>query len=202
MVSRDKLNEMRQHPIVQRGWPEDVAEGILAIWQEREDFFQVAQQVPQVFQHGDYSRKNIFARHGKNGEPETVAIDWGYAGIGSIGEDLACLVVASALWFYTPSAQLAELGEIAFTGYVQGLRDAGWRGDARQARLGYMAAAALRFSLSIIVEARTLTPEGRTRVEKFFGHSVEEIADNCVLVRRFIIQCASEARHLKTLLSV
>jgi hypothetical protein len=129
-----------------------------------------------------------------------VAIDWGYVGIGSIGEDLACLVGASALWFHAPSVQLAELDEVAFDGYVRGLRDVGWRGDSRQARLGYAVTATLRFSFTPIVEAFALTPEGQERVEKLFGRPFEEVTDNSVLVRRFIIQRADEARQLMALL--
>ncbi len=52
-----RFDELRQHPLVRRGWPDDVAHGICRIWEEREQFYQVLRELPQVLQHGDATRR-------------------------------------------------------------------------------------------------------------------------------------------------
>ncbi|HRJ40972.1 MAG: phosphotransferase [Caldilineaceae bacterium] len=193
-----RLDELRQQPIVRRGWPDDVTEGILRIAQERELFFQALDRLPRVLRHADAGRRNLLSRRGKEGQTETVAIDWGYAGIGAVGSEIAPTVVSSALWFQgvTPE-QLPELEEIVFTGYLQGLRQAGWEGDARLARLGYLCTVALRFGIAIAIpEILALEQMNRASVKDVFGWSIEEWSDALVGIRRFVIQRAEAARQL------
>ncbi len=94
-------------------------------------------------------------------------------------------------------AQLPELGEIVFDGFLRGLRDAGWRGDPRLSRLGYLCAVALRFGTNIpVFEAWTVATERREMMEQMLGWTIEEWADQLREMRRFAIVCADEARRL------
>jgi hypothetical protein len=192
------LEQRLQHPIVRAGWPDDVAEGILRIWQERELFYQMLDQLPRVLQHGDAVRRNLMSRTSKNGQLETVAIDWGYAGVGALGEEIASTLVSAPTWFQgvTP-AQLPEMQEIIFDGYLEGLQQAGWRGDPNLALLGYLCTVALRYGPMIVVpETMALTQEARDRLKQWTGHSIEEWSENLVSIRRFVIQQADKARQL------
>ena len=196
VISREQLDALRQDAIMQRGWPEDVAAGIFHIWQEREHFFQARKHLPQVFQHGDFVRRNLFARMGKNGDPETVAIDWQFVGIGILGEDLTCLVCSAVLWFFVSNTQLRELEELAFAGYLRGLREMGWEGDEQWVRLGYAIEAATRYSMLPILEA----PNFRQITRQAMPQTLEEIADNCAALRRYLMDQAGEARKLMAVL--
>lgn len=197
--SLGRVDELRQQPIVRRGWPEDVIEGILRISQERELFFQTLHRLPRVLRHADAGRRNLMSRRGKAGQTETVAIDWGYAGIGPVGSEIAPTVVSSAIWFQgvTPE-QLPELEEIVFDGYLQGLRQSGWQGDSRLARLGYLCTVALRFGIAIVIpEILALEQTNLTSMkDNIFGWSMEEWSDALVGIRRFVIQRAEDARQL------
>jgi hypothetical protein len=57
----------------------------------------------------------------------------------------------SLSWMTVPASQAKALDEAVFSGYIEGLSDAGWRGDVRMARFGYtvnaflIAGAALMF---------------------------------------------------------
>ena len=127
-----------------------------------------------------------------------MAIDWAFTGIASIGEDLASLVASTVMWFGLPPTQLNELEQVAFEGYLRGLKEAGWRGDRQADRLGYTAYTALQFGLSWtrFPELLALDEPGRLLVEKLMGHSIEEVADNTAAVRYFVVACANEARAL------
>jgi hypothetical protein len=173
------LDELRQHPLVRRGWPDDVAQGILRIWQEREQFFRALRRLPPTLLHGDADRRNLMSRTGKKGEAETVAIDWGYVGVGAIGEEIAPTVVSTVFWFRgVTAAQLPELEEIVLDGYLQGLRQAGWRGDPQLARLGYLCAVALRYGPMIAIpEVLAMDQKNRDAMVQHFGWSIEEWTD-------------------------
>lgn len=197
-MSLSRLNDLRQQPIVRRGWPDDVIEGILRISLERELFFQALDRLPRVLRHADAGRRNLMSRRGKGGQTETVAIDWGYAGIGAVGSEIAPTVVSSALWFQgvTPE-QLPELEEIVFAGYLQGLRHSGWEGDPRVVRLGYLCTVALRFGIAIVIpEILALEQTSQPSLKELFSWSIEEWSDALVGIRRFVIQRAEEARQL------
>src|SRR5581483_9124927 len=69
-------------------------------------------------------------------------IDWAFAGHGPVGGDPGNLVTDSCGDLLQPAASLPELDAATRTGYEEGLRDAGWDGDLRLARLGMCVTAA------------------------------------------------------------
>ena len=102
---------------------------MLDLWADRESFLAALDRLPQTLQHSDAGRKNLFLRRSDAGKAETIAIDWGWIGIGPIGSELAPLVASASLWFMDVQPEdLPEVEQIAFAGYLQGLREAGWRG--------------------------------------------------------------------------
>jgi hypothetical protein len=193
-----KFDELRQHPIVRRGWPDDVADGIIRIWQERERFYQALRTLPQVLQHGDAGRRNLMALVGKNGEAQTGAIDWGYMGTGTVGEEIAATVVSPLIWFQgVEPEELLTLEAIVLEGYSDGLRAAGWRGDLQLARLGYLCTVALRYGPNIVFpEILAMDAKVAEGMQQRFGWSIEAMADRLVPIRRFVIQRADQARQL------
>jgi hypothetical protein len=188
----------REDALVQRGWSDDLAQGFQRMWQDRDRFVQALAHLPQTLQHSDAGRKNLFARRCATGEMETVAVDWGSTGIGVIGEELATLVTQLVYWFNgVRPEQVWELDQIAFDGYLQGLREAGWQGDAEIARLGYTLAVTLRTGMGIFIVEWTARDETRRRwLEHIMGHSLEEMADMFRVLRAYLIDCANEARRL------
>ena len=187
-----------QHDSVRHNFPDAVAQRVNAIWDEHEHFLQVLEALPKTVQHGDAGRKNTFARKQKNQQWETVLIDWGWAGVGAIGEDLAPVVTNPVLWFKgVLPEQLYQLDEIAFDGYLQGLRDVGWNQDPTLARLGYTIAVALRFGPRLLVpEADALDEARRTWLEAIIGQPIERLISVMGGFRDYVIACADEARDL------
>jgi hypothetical protein len=110
-------------------------------------------------------------------------VDWSYAGIAAIGEELVPLVGATLLFGDAEADHTQELDQIVFDGYVQGLRDAGWEGDPRLARLGYLAGLSIRYTLGAMAEGLVLVfDESRhAQIEQVWGRPVEELLRECLL---------------------
>jgi hypothetical protein len=142
------LQRSLDEPWVRYAYPPGKLSEMLWAWQEREIFYRILERLPRVFCHRDVFGRNLMERVGKR--PEIVLIDWAYAGIGALGEELVPLVQATYLWGEAERGKFAELEEALLSGYVDGLRESDWRGDPQMVRLGYAAASALRYSVGTI----------------------------------------------------
>jgi AcrR family transcriptional regulator len=138
------LHRSLEHPLLRRFLPGDTGKAFFDLWTERKMFLNALDRLPHTICHLDAFRRNLFARVGADGRDQTVAIDWAFVGTGAIGEEIEPLVLRSLAFGEVEPGEAHELDEAVFAGYLDGLRDAGWRGDPRQARLGYTAAAASR----------------------------------------------------------
>jgi hypothetical protein len=95
------------------------------------------ERLPRTVCHLDVWPNNLIGR--PNGE--IVLLDWAFAGDGALGEDIGNLVPDSVFDLLFPHELLDELDARLTSGYVRGLRDAGWSGDERLVRLGICASA-------------------------------------------------------------
>ncbi len=137
------LPQLQQNPLfVGMSTKERIAQG-LRLWAEHDRLLSVLDRLPRALCHHDAFRRNLIACDDKHGESQTVAIDWSMLGPGAVGEELVALFQASLRFVAIDIERIAELDGLIFGGYVDGLRDAGWQGDARLARFGYAATAAL-----------------------------------------------------------
>jgi hypothetical protein len=183
------------NPAVRRFWPQPVVDALLRLWVERDAFCTALERLPQTFCHSDAIRRNLFAGRRIDGSEETVAIDWEYAGHLAVGEEIGQTVSVASAFFDVEPADLPALDEALFTGYLAGLRDAGWRGDERLVRFAYAAHAALRNAFNAV--GATMPDEaGRSAAQQRFGHTWEELAGARAAVRPFLLDRAQEARAL------
>ena len=186
------------HPLVRRLLPGDVADSYFRLWEERGMYLEALDQLPQTLCHLDIFRRNLFARRAADGDHQTVAIDWAFAGRGALGEELVPLILGSVMFFEVGLDRAQALEEIAFEGYLEGLRDAGWRGDPRQVRLGYAAAGCLRYQFQDAGRwlALALDESLHPIVMQMWGRPIEEIIDNSFQVDVISHHLADEAREL------
>ncbi|MEM7536654.1 MAG: phosphotransferase [Chloroflexota bacterium] len=189
----DNLDEHLQEPLVQRVLPLSKRDAILAIWQERQRYCETLASLPQTFCHLDVFPQNIF-----HNESRTTLIDWALCGRGAVGEELVCFV---ALALYAPQLSLSQadtLDQTIFEGYIKGLRDVGWTGDAQLVRLGYTCAMTLR-GLAGVKQDITMIQKKAQQVwqdgQRF--NAIEDLADFWANIRRFrLLQMAEETRSL------
>jgi hypothetical protein len=192
-----------KHPLVRRWLPGDASDRLFRLWEERDLFLDTLACLPQTLCHLDLFRRNLFARKTTDSnEYQTVAVDWAYTGWGAIGEEIVPLVLASFALFEVDQTQIQALEDIVCEGYLEGLRDAGWRGDPRQVRLGYTAAS-LRYRLGELERAMAMIlDEGQhVFVEQAFGCPLEEIEDHFAQVGSLIDSLTDEARALMDILA-
>jgi len=165
------------------------------LWVDDDKFYAALQRLPRTLCHYDAFRPNLFARRGPFGEDQTVAIDWSFIGVGGVGEELAVMVASTIGWFEVDGGLARTLGETIFEGYLEGLRDAGWAGDVRMARLGYaisVARNAIPFS-GVWLMADEASWE---RTRHIWGRSLDEIVKQWSLLTYFLLDMADEARQL------
>jgi hypothetical protein len=144
--------------------------------------------------------RNLFLRRNGTNREQTVAIDWAFVGLGAIGEEIGPLILASLAFFEIELTNAQALDRLVFDSYLEGLHDAGWRGDPQVVRFGYAASSALRFGLGIMAALLDLTlnfDESKGEwVEQVFGCSIETKADHDAAIHRFLLDRADEARAL------
>ncbi|MCP4401225.1 MAG: hypothetical protein GY801_28495, partial [bacterium] len=197
------LQHSLNHPLVRRWLPGDVGDKLLSLWGERAIFLDALGRLPQTLCHLDIFRRNLFARRTADGADQTVAIDWAFSGQGAIGEELVPLIHGTVLFFEVDLAQAQTLEEIVFAGYLNGLREVGWQGDPRQVRLGYTAAASLRYNFGEMgrILAAILDESQHAIAHQIFGRSIEEILTHMGEVKLFFADLNDEARSLMDILA-
>ncbi|MDE2775866.1 MAG: phosphotransferase [Chloroflexota bacterium] len=192
--SFESLDQLLDTSLARRALPLEAQDEIMSIWRDRRLFQDTLAQLPRTLCHTDAFRRNILHRRG-----DVVLLDWALASVGAIGEELVCLVAVS-LYYEGFSADYAEeLDKTVFSAYVGGLRQAGWNGDAKLARLGFTCGMVLRGLAGVKQDLQLLRDQaGHTQLLRTHGMSnLQDIARLYADVRRFrLLKMAVEARDL------
>jgi hypothetical protein len=196
------LRDSLDHPLVRRWLPGRASDRLFRLWEERDLYLDALDRLPQTLCHLDLFRRNLFARRTADGDYESVAVDWAFAGRGAVGEELVSLVLASFIFYEVGLDKAQAIEQIVFEGYLEGLRDAGWRGDSRQVRLGYAAAASLRYKFNDIGRwlAVMLDENLHAMFSDMLGRPIGEVLDQVAQVYSFSDRLADEARELMDIL--
>lgn len=181
------------YPLVSRVWPHDIYEWMLRVWSKQEVWIDNIEHQPQTLAHLDAFRRNLFSRQNKQGHLQTVMIDWAFVGSAAAGEEIAPLVAASLNFLDFDSTQVKALDQVVFEGYLEGLREAGWRGDPRAVRSTYAAASILRYCIGVSGVAYMIADESQHGLlEQIFGHPLEKLTDVWANTNRFLFHLADE----------
>jgi hypothetical protein len=196
----EPLRNAVKSPWGRRWLPKEDSDRYFRLWGKRGLYFDALDRLPQTICHFDAFRRNLFARKTAVGDNQTVVIDWAFVGRGPIGADLNPLIwfTIAIGWFGLDKMQ--ELEEIAFEGYLKGLRDVGWQGDPRQVRLGYTAAG-MRYLYPEIGRwlELILDKSQHTGMEQSVGMPIGQIFDTVALMRHSLFGQLDEARDLMTI---
>lgn len=188
-----------EHPLVRRLYPAPDSNPVLHFLADRERFLAALDRVPQTLCHQDAYPTNLMARRGEEGNEETVAVDWAMAGMGPVGEELAQIALGAL--DHTEGTEPAEIDQVVFGGYLDGLRDSGWRGDTRIVRFGYVASAVLRVGLVLLwslaealAQSQPATPDEAPATAS--QEPLEAAIEEHVRATRLVLELAEEAFEL------
>jgi hypothetical protein len=193
-----ELPTLVDHPLLRPALPGDTAARVLRLWDEREAYFNALDRLPQVFCHLDAFPRNLFVRNTSDGTSQIVAIDWEFAGVSALGAELAPLVGGSLFFREVDPAWANELEQSVLPSYLEGLRDAGWRGDQELVRLGYSVALVLHYVFLTLgaVQWGTQDEDFRQRAEQLLGHPYSKILEGHAMFFEFLLARADEARQM------
>lgn len=152
-------------------------------------------RLPVTLCHHDAAQANLVARW-RSDDDETVALDWEEIGPGALGAEIATLVFGTLRRGDLEVEQADTLDRVVFDGYLDGLHDAGWKGDPRLARLGYTAAVALRWYLPTGLIRTVVEDRLRTTVFEETGLTLHEFVRRRLVLTSFLLARADEARLL------
>jgi hypothetical protein len=134
-------------------------------------------RLPRTLCHLDVKRGNLLARHDPNGNDQTVALDWSFIGHGAVGEDAGAYLAASLFSFEVEPIDAAALDEIIYGGYLTGLNDTDYGGDAA-VRFGYVTAATMRgASHMLVLLPYALQERLRDFHEELYGRPVQDLVE-------------------------
>ncbi len=175
-----------------------LVEDSLAFLERQDTYLGMLDRLPQTLGHRETFKRNLLARRDAFGCDQTVLLDWTHVGLGPLGEDLSSLVFYTLLFRDVESSDFGVLAEASYEGYLEGLRDVGWRGDPQLVQLGYTLTAALRFSLflSTMIFPRHMPEEQRRMLESIIRRPLADIRVGSLEVYRQAYECAREAERL------
>ena len=130
-------------PRVRDAYGTAIRSRLARLWDARWELLAAVEALPTACAHLDAHRRNLYLRPRSDGT-EVVAIDWGLVGLAPPGEEIASTLVGTVASAEAPADEAADLSEILYGAYLEGLRDAAWGGPERDVRLAFTAAAGLR----------------------------------------------------------
>ncbi len=195
---RADLERTLNEPQVRHHFGSQTVARITQLLDDQPTFMEWLARVPETLCHHDAALANLFAVRGTDGMLETVAVDWEKIGPGPIGAEIATLTFGTLRRCEFDAARAEELDAAVFSGYSDGLHEAGWQGHIELVRLGYTAAIALR--CTVLADILHLLVHGAEPVRTSHGALVpsETVLVQRVRLARFLLDRADEARRLGT----
>ena len=105
------------------------------------------------------------------------------------------MVVANLVFNEVAWAQATDFTAAVFAAYLEGLHQAGWSGDSRMVRLGFTAAAAMKYSFPYVLSS-LFTAEGQAWLKEILKQEGSDTIGESAEHRRFVLGLAEEARSL------
>lgn len=127
-----------EHPLVRATFSPEIARCLRQICDHWDRLAEIASQLPEVFCHSDVYPANLFAHRGADGIDRTYLIDWASPGKGIPGVEIGILYCGTIIHTEGNLDAVAALREPIYDGYLEGLHTAGWHGDTRTIRFGYL----------------------------------------------------------------
>jgi hypothetical protein len=191
-----ELGRQAARPVAREALGAHVAVRVQRLQLDQPLFVETLALLPQSLCHHDAARSNLVRQTGVGGGAVIVALDWESVGPGAVGAEIATLVSGSVRKGDFPADRLDALDGTVFSGYLGGLRDAGWTGDERLVRLGYAMSVALRCWFVRDTLRHLTEPTIPPRLGRALDVASGEALDAFISLSRFVLDRADEAHQL------
>ena len=124
-----------QQPLIRETWPAGLREAWTGLLVHRDALLDLVASLPRARCHLDFWVSNVIQRP----SGELALFDWSFLGDGALGEDIGNYIPDAVFDLFWPVERLPELAETCIANYLDGLHEAGWRGDSDDVRLAVMA---------------------------------------------------------------
>jgi hypothetical protein len=124
-----------QQPLIRENWPPELRAAWTHLLDHRDELLDLVATLPRARCHLDFWVSNVIQR--PNGD--LALFDWSFLGDGALGEDIGNYIPDAVFDLFWPAERMPELADTCITNYVDGLREADWRGDPDLVRLAVMA---------------------------------------------------------------
>ncbi|MEV7082802.1 phosphotransferase [Streptomyces sp. NPDC093516] len=142
-------------------FPPGTATALRSLARRHAETVRTVRSLPAALVHRDLTPRNLFRTAGG-----TVAVDWGQAGLGPAGEDLATLVLSSAAAADLDAAATLALGSAAVARHAAGMGEEGSPCDPEDVALAYRLVAAYHYGLPMVrIADRLLAQDAASRAE-------------------------------------
>ncbi|TDO47664.1 hypothetical protein EV651_124103 [Kribbella sp. VKM Ac-2571] len=128
-------NAAWQQPLIRETWPAELREAWTGLLVHRDALLDLVASLPRARCHLDFWVSNVIQKP----TGELALFDWSFLGDGALGEDIGNYIPDAVFDLFWPAERIPELAETCIANYLDGLQDAGWRGDPDQVRLAVMA---------------------------------------------------------------
>ncbi len=188
---------LRQNSIVARAIPADLVERAAIVRPDLQFLASTLRRLPSTVCHSDCHPKNLLLVMKGSSHAATVAIDWASASLGPVGIDSGGLIGSGLVWTEMGAERARRLEKPVFDSYMAGLTDAGWRGDPRHARLGFLAFMT-RYCASMISITTSMATDikRQERISGLVGKPVATTLDEYQRNLRFLLPLLDEAVEL------
>ncbi|MCA9928511.1 MAG: phosphotransferase [Anaerolineales bacterium] len=185
------------HPLLTTYFAPEELIALRQLWADRQSYLDMLAQLPKTLCHLDAHRGNLSWQG-----DELAMLDWAFVGSGALGEELAAFIGATLLLDYVLPADAKQLEQVAFEGYIAGLRAVDWSGDEALIWKAYQCVMPLRFAPpSIASMLRTaMQPEFAADWEYKTGKPLAEILAHRAGLVRFYLSRLDE-KHYHTVVS-
>lgn len=187
------LDRYLDHPFVQRMVSADVLAAFRHIWDQRQRILDDLAAMPQTICHLDAFHRNTFLRN-VDGHEDMVLIDWSFAGWAAVGEELASLCVAGVGFDPRTPDNIEEVGRVAYGAYIEGLSEAGWKGNDESVWHAYRSAGMLRYGPASLHKSLPMVSNDAlwAAVCEAMGVPFGRAQDHVVAASRWIAACAED----------
>jgi hypothetical protein len=145
LIERVADAETSADPAVRALFRPGTATALRALARRHAEAVRTLRSLPAGLLHRDLTPRNLFRTAGG-----TVAIDWGQAGLGPAGEDLATLVLSSAAAADLDPAATLALGAAAVARHATGMAEQGGSCGPEEVALAFRLVAAYHFGLPVV----------------------------------------------------